>query len=208
MSAVSRPNEPRRLSRTGRGAATSALLCAAGVLCGLACAASGAAAVQQPQGAAQAQVLQAPPAEPLSLVYPAQGRRLLWVPPLGGSLDVVRPFEPPPGPYAAGHRGIDLRGSPGDRTVIAPADGTVSFSGAVVDRAVLSIRVDERTVLSMEPVESGLRAGEMVRTGQTVGALQRGGHCGDSCLHLGVRVDGEYVNPMGFFADRPMLLPW
>ena len=30
--------------------------------------------------------------------------------------------------------------------VLAPASGTVSFAGTVVDRPVLSIRVDERTV--------------------------------------------------------------
>src|SRR5882672_11815016 len=33
--------------------------------------------------------------------------------PLAGPLRVLRPFEPPPTPYAAGHRGVDLDGPTG-----------------------------------------------------------------------------------------------
>src|SRR3954465_8358240 len=30
-----------------------------------------------------------------------------WVAPVDGTLEVTRLFEPPPGPYAAGHRGVE-----------------------------------------------------------------------------------------------------
>lgn len=92
--------------------------------------------------------------------------------------------------------------------VLAPAGGTVSYAGVVVDRGVLSIRIDARTVLSMEPVDASVRAGELVQKGEEVGVVAGGAHCDDHCLHLGVRVDGEYVNPMRFLVERPVLLPW
>lgn len=90
----------------------------------------------------------------------------------------------------------------------APVDGTVSFSGRVVDRPVITIRVDARTLVSLEPVESELAVGAPVARGAVIGALASGGHCGDECVHLGVRVDGEYANPTPFLLDRPILLPF
>ncbi|MBK0420372.1 M23 family metallopeptidase [Leucobacter sp. CSA1] len=130
-----------------------------------------------------------------------------WAPPLGRPLVLAAPFRAPPHPYGSGHRGIDLPARAG-AVIAAPATGSVSFSGTVADRGVISIRVDGRTVLSMEPVETELSAGDVVVRGQPVGEVSAGGHCGDECLHLGVRVDGEYVNPMRYFLRRPMLLPW
>ncbi|MBC9928043.1 MULTISPECIES: M23 family metallopeptidase [unclassified Leucobacter] len=131
----------------------------------------------------------------------------LWAPPLGPPLRVAEQFRAPPNPYAAGHRGLDvaaLTGTP----VLAPASGVVTFAGNVVDRPLLSIRVDERTLLSLEPVTTELLEGALVSRGVEVGTVATGGHCGTRCLHLGVRVDGEYVNPLRFFAGRPKLLPW
>lgn len=130
----------------------------------------------------------------------------LWVPPLGGSLDISGAYRAPPHRYGAGHRGIDLAARTGE-PVIAPVAGTVSFSGTVVDRGVLSIRVDERTVYTLEPVRSPLSAGEAVSSGAVIGEVASGGHCLAECLHLGVRVDGEYVNPLRYFLRRPVLLP-
>ena len=130
-----------------------------------------------------------------------------WLPPLGEPLRVAARFDLPDGPYAAGHRGLDLPATAGD-AVRSPATGSVSFSGVVVDRPVVSIRVDDRTVLSLEPVASELGVGAAVARGQPIGVVARGGHCDARCLHLGVRVDGEYVNPLRFFWGRPVLLPW
>ncbi|TML80492.1 MAG: M23 family metallopeptidase [Actinobacteria bacterium] len=69
----------------------------------------------------------------------------------GASLDLVQPapgpitrhFEPPPTPYAAGHRGIDF-GAPIGTRVVAAAAGTVSFAGQVARAAEPSFRVEVR----------------------------------------------------------------
>lgn len=135
------------------------------------------------------------------------GAPVRWTAPVGERLDVLRAFERPVHDYAPGHRGIDLR-APAGAAVHAPVAGTVTFVGTVVDRGVLSIRVDAHTVVSVEPVESDLRAGEQVERGTAVATVARGGHCADGCLHLGVRVDDTYVNPLRYFVGRPQLLPW
>lgn len=131
----------------------------------------------------------------------------LWEPPLGHPLRIAEAYSLPNGPYRAGHRGVDLPAEPG-AAVRAPASGTVSFVGTVVDRPVVSIRVDARTVVSLEPVSSGLSEGEAVGRAERIGEVASGGHCGGGCLHLGVRVDGAYVNPLRFLRPRPVLLPW
>lgn len=130
-----------------------------------------------------------------------------WLPPLGVSLDVIAPFRAPVDRYAAGHRGFDLAAVPG-AAVAAPASGTVTFAGRVVDRDVVSVRVDAATVVSVEPVTSALSQGDTVAAGDRLGEVSRGGHCDGTCVHLGVRVDDWYVNPMRFFRDKPVLLPW
>lgn len=126
--------------------------------------------------------------------------------PLDGPLRISAPHSLPFGEYAAGHRGIDLPASTG-LPVHSPAAGTVSFVGTVVDRPVVSVRVDLRTVLSLEPVESEMQVGDTVARGAAVGVVATGGHCDDVCVHLGVRVDGKYMNPLRFFRPKPVLLP-
>ena len=130
-----------------------------------------------------------------------------WAPPLGHPLVISEPFSLPNGPYRAGHRGVDFPAEPGIQ-VRAPTSGTVTFVGTVVDRPVLSIRVDSRTVMSFEPISSELRTGNQVRRGEIVGEVASGGHCAASCVHLGVRIDGEYVNPLRFLRPKPVLLAW
>ena len=147
----------------------------------------------------------------LLLLYPgdSSGASSLiekWEPPAGRPLQLIRGYEPPPTPYAAGHRGVDLAAVSG-RALLAPADGVVSFAGPVAGRGVISIRVDRRTVLSLEPVETPLAEGDLVQRGQTIGTILDG-HCTAACVHLGVRVDGEYVNPMRYLSGVPELLPW
>jgi len=119
-----------------------------------------------------------------------------WSWPVSGAHSLARPYIAPAGPYAPGHRGIDIR-SAADAAVLAPADGVVHFAGFVVDRPVLSIEHADGALSSFEPVQTELVAGDHVTRGQVIGTLLAG-HCASPCLHLGARVDGEYVNPLLF----------
>jgi murein DD-endopeptidase MepM/ murein hydrolase activator NlpD len=125
---------------------------------------------------------------------PVAMRSPAWSWPVAPPHIVARPYLAPPGPYGAGHRGIDIR-APAGAPVHAPADGVVHFAGVVVDRPVLSIDHGGGVLSSFEPVESTLRAGDVVHRGDVVGVLLAG-HCVAPCLHLGERLDGAYVNPL------------
>lgn len=117
-----------------------------------------------------------------------------------GAPEVLRPFSAPPAPWAAGHRGIDLAVPTGNE-IRSPADGVVSFSGVVVNREVLSINHGAGYVSSFEPVESEWEIGDAVSTGDVVASLDTyddgHAHCDDHpCLHWGVRLHGDYINPL------------
>lgn len=129
-----------------------------------------------------------------------------WVWP-GGVAQVVRAYEQPPTPYEAGHRGIDVAVATGE--IVAPADGVVAFRGVVVDRPLITIDHGGGLVSTLEPVESELSPGEVVGRGQMVGTISRGGHTVKGALHLGARLDGDYINPLALLgaAERPVLLP-
>ena len=51
---------------------------------------------------------------------------------------VIRGFEPPPDPYSAGHRGIDI-GAPFGSPLQAAGDGVVAFAGWVGGSLFISI---------------------------------------------------------------------
>ena len=119
-----------------------------------------------------------------------------WSWPVSGAHALARPYVAPAGPYGPGHRGIDIRSAAG-APVLAPADGVVHFAGFVVDRPVLSIEHAGGVLSSFEPVQTALVAGDRVSRGQVIGTLLAG-HCATPCLHLGVRVGGQYVNPLLF----------
>ncbi|WP_235830582.1 M23 family metallopeptidase [Arthrobacter cheniae] len=139
-----------------------------------------------------------------------------WSWPLPPTPAVLRFFERPPQKWKPGHRGVDLSTGGHAVPMTSPADGTVSFAGTVVDRGVLSIDHGGGRVSSFEPVSTELVKGQPVVRGETVAtvavAAVRGtsrSHCGGICLHWGVRVDGEYVDPLSFVTDRrpSVLLP-
>jgi murein DD-endopeptidase MepM/ murein hydrolase activator NlpD len=73
---------------------------------------------------------------------------------------------------------------------------------------VLSIAHGNGVLSSFEPVSTTLVAGDRVARGQAIGVLLPG-HCSSPCLHLGARIDGEYVNPLLFLGGVPwsVLLP-
>lgn len=119
-----------------------------------------------------------------------------WNWPVSGPHALARPYLAPAGPYGAGHRGIDIR-APDVADVLAPLDGIVHFAGFIVDRPVLSLEHAGGVLSSFEPVRTTLVAGTRVARGQVIGTLIAG-HCASACLHVGARVDADYVNPLLF----------
>lgn len=133
----------------------------------------------------------------------------LWAPPLGGVLAVTRPFDPPPEPFGAGHRGVDLAGVPGS-PVLAAGDGVVVFGGMVAGRPVVSIDHANGLRTTYEPVEPSVGAGQRVARGSPVGMLEAG-HAGcpvDACVHWGLRRGETYLDPLTLLRPpRIRLLP-
>lgn len=132
-----------------------------------------------------------------------------WVAPLAGAFDVTRPFERLPGPYAAGHRGVDLGGLPGS-AVMAAGDGVVVFAGMVAGRPLVSIDHPDGLRTTYEPVRPSVAAGQQVARGSPVGILLTG-HEGcprEACLHWGLRRGETYLDPMRLLHPvRVRLLP-
>jgi hypothetical protein len=149
----------------------------------------------------------------------------LWMPVTGA---VVRGFDARAGPYGPGHRGIDIS-APVGATVRAPAAGRIEFAGPVAGTIWVSLlvapgvrgtpgprldpvragRVPSRAPLGR--VGPGHPAGSTGRAGSTGGAgsgedpgpTEGGGSGFGATLHLSVRVDGVYVDPLAYLIDRP-----
>ncbi|PKI93296.1 peptidase M23 [Actinomycetales bacterium SN12] len=131
-----------------------------------------------------------------------------WVWPVDGARSVVEPFRAPVHEYGAGHRGMDVAAAAG-ADVMAPAAGVVAFSGTVVDRPLITIDHGGGRVSTWEPVSPTLSPGDVVATGDLIGTVATGGHTTRGALHVGVRLDGRYINPLPLFGEVPraILLP-
>ena len=133
----------------------------------------------------------------------------LWMPVTGA---VVRGFDARAGPFGPGHRGIDIA-APVGTTVRAPAAGRIEFAGPVAGTTWVSLVVAPgvRVTLGplLDPVTAGRvpsraplgRVGPGHRAGPTEGAGSGPGL--GPTLHLSVRVDGVYVDPLPYLIDRP-----
>jgi murein DD-endopeptidase MepM/ murein hydrolase activator NlpD len=134
---------------------------------------------------------------------------VLWTAPLGGAVTVTRPFDPPPDPFGAGHRGVDLAGAPGS-PVRAAGDGVVVFAGMVAGRPVVSLDHAGGLRTTYEPVTPAVGAGQHVARGSPIGVLTAG-HAGcpvDACLHWGLRRGETYLDPLALLRPpRVRLLP-
>jgi murein DD-endopeptidase MepM/ murein hydrolase activator NlpD len=115
---------------------------------------------------------------------------------------IIRHFEPPPTPYAAGHRGIDLA-VPVGTAVVASNTGIVAFAGPVGGELFVSVDHPDgiRTTysfLSAVLVKRGARVGR----GDVVGLSGRG-HPGSTQphLHFGARVGADYIDPEPLLLD-------
>lgn len=141
---------------------------------------------------------QAPPQPPPPPAPVVGGRVPALRLPVAGP--VVRGFEAPAGPYGPGHRGVDL-GAPAGTAVAAPAAGRVSFAGPVAGSLWVSLLVAPGVVLAVGPLlDAAVATGEGVRAGARVGRLAAG-H--GAAVHLSLRVDGGYVDPLPWLVDRP-----
>jgi murein DD-endopeptidase MepM/ murein hydrolase activator NlpD len=140
--------------------------------------------------------------------YVEPAARFGW--PLAPAPTVSRPFQPPSEPYGPGHRGVDLIGTEG-QPVLAAGDGAVVYAGPLADRGVVSIDHPNGLRTSYEPVRASVRAGQLVRRGEPVGTLAAG-HLGcrtETCLHWGLRRDGQYLDPLLLVRRvHVRLLPW
>ena len=130
-----------------------------------------------------------------------------WIWPLE-SFRLESPFVAPAHRYGPGHRGVDLRALH-TRQVRAPADGTVVFVGEVAGRGILTIDHGGGLVSTLEPVDADLIAGATIAQGDTAGTIMLGGHTASGAVHFGLRLDGEYVNPLLLLGTVPraVLLP-
>ena len=130
-----------------------------------------------------------------------------WRPPVAGQLTVVKAFEKPAAKWSAGHRGVDLA-LEADGQILAPAEGTVVFSGTVVDRQVITLEHPDGRRSSFEPVTDPLPVGATVAAGDPIARLDpQIQHCPENhCVHWGVREPAtgqptankgmDYINPL------------
>jgi Peptidase family M23 len=120
----------------------------------------------------------------------------LWMPVAGA---VVRGFDARAGPYGPGHRGIDIAAPMGE-LVRAPAAGRVVFAGPVAGTTWVSVRIAPGVVATLGPVLEPAARAALVQERSPIGRVGPG-H--GAALHLGVRVDGVYVDPLPYLLDRP-----
>jgi murein DD-endopeptidase MepM/ murein hydrolase activator NlpD len=128
--------------------------------------------------------------------------------PLAPEPEVVRGFEPPPHPYASGHRGVDLAGAPG-QAVRAALPGTVGFAGSIGGKPVVTVVHGGRRT-TYEPVVASVERGQEVAAGDVLGHLVvTDGHCFPAaCLHWGLIEGEDYLDPLALIGTGPVrLLP-
>ncbi len=133
-----------------------------------------------------------------------------WRWPLPGTPVVARPFAPPPHPWSAGHRGVDLAALP-DAVVLAAGAGVVSFAGYVGGVGVVAVLHPGGLRTTYEPVAPSVQAGTAVAAGTPLGRLLPGhGDCGPArwCLHWGLLRGSAYLDPLTLIHRGPVrLLP-
>ncbi|MEW2135963.1 M23 family metallopeptidase [Streptomyces sp. NPDC005409] len=143
----------------------------------------------------------------LSLLLALAQAAVPGVRPLPAPLSVARWWDPPPTPYAAGHRGVDLS-APVGAELRAVGAGRVHYAGQVAGRGVLSLTLPGGLRTTYEPVRPLVTEGEEVTAGQVVAVLTEGSHCPEPCLHWGLLAGEAYLNPFTLLPrPTPRLLP-
>lgn len=126
---------------------------------------------------------------------------------------VIEPFDAPETPWGRGHRGIDLAAEPAT-PVRSIGPGRVAYVGVIAGKPVVAIEHPSGLRSSYEPVDAEVTVGSTVQSGDRIGVVAdpdapgaRLGHCSARCLHLGLRSQGVYVDPMLLLRSRAVLLP-
>ncbi|TDD11120.1 M23 family metallopeptidase, partial [Nonomuraea diastatica] len=132
-----------------------------------------------------------------------------WRWPLDGRPRVIRRFAPPPEPWLAGHRGVDLA-APAAAPVLAAGAGTVRFAGPVGGRGVVTVEHAGGLRTTYVPVTSSVAQGQSVGQGAKLGVIESPtDHCQESCLHWGLLRDTRYLDPLLLLGHAPIrLLPF
>ena len=151
----------------------------------------------------------------------------LWISPITPPvIDAV--FRQPETEWGAGHRGIDLVGSP-DAPILAPTSGVLKFSGKVFGRPIITLATSSGLTLEFEPAcltppvvdaaapELAVAAkalsvvGQAVFTGQPFAWFCPEGyltHCLVPCLHWGVKTaQSGYLSPQRFTGELDAAKP-
>ena len=119
---------------------------------------------------------------------------------------VIRGFEPPPDPYASGHRGIDIA-VPYGTLIVAPLDGTVAFAGSVAGSLFISIDHPDGVRTTYSWLSSiAVKKGDVVTTGSPIGGTGWG-HPGVTPphLHFGTKVGSDYLDPMSLLVPQSVV---
>nr|MDT0661489.1 M23 family metallopeptidase [Micromonospora sp. DSM 115978] len=216
---VNRFNWPREARRAVLGSMACLMVSTLGLLSSTGAAAwpapvgvvqVGAAPVAVAAGTTRAAI---PPVADVAAAGPVE-RVFRW--PVGGVPRPVRRFEPPPRPWLAGHRGVDLLAVPGAQVRSAGA-GVVHFAGWVAGRPVISVAHAGGLRTTYEPVRPEVRTGDRVLAGDPIGTLLPGhpgcpgpaaGAGARACLHWGLRSGDQYLDPLALLGiGRVRLLP-
>lgn len=116
---------------------------------------------------------------------------------------VTRAFDKPERNWMKGHRGVDLRASPG-QSIVATNSGTVAFVGSIAGVPSISIDHPDGLRSTYQPVHARVKEGDHVEEGQVIGTL---GHPTryDDGLHWGIlQGKDDYLNPLSLL-DTPAI---
>ena len=129
-----------------------------------------------------------------------------WQAPLR-PLTVTRPFEPPPTPYAAGHRGVDLAVSLASECWLRRRASSAS-PGTLAGGAWLSSSM-ARCAPPTNRYWRSCGVGAQVTGGEQIGVLQPGhpGCPAAACLHWGLLRGDTYLDPLGMLGARTGAAP-
>lgn len=147
------------------------------------------------RGLALGIVLAATPVQAQSTLRPGAQHAV----PIRGQL--IRVYDAPDDPYAAGHRGADVAAASGT-PVKASADGTVSFAGSVAGNR--SVTLDHGNGLQTTYsylATSIVITGQKLKLGAQVGTVGAG-HPNSGLgphVHLSARRSGTYFDPLELY---------